>query len=63
MVQPFRQLWSNVQKLESIKNKISAWHKAMYTGNYNKQWLEHTDCPDIVWERWCKFPFQRKFAQ
>ena len=38
------------------------WHKVMHTGNCNKQLMKHTDCPDILWDTWWNFSFQRKFA-
>ena len=30
------------------KIKFPREKKATHTGNYNKQWLEHTDFPDIA---------------
>ena len=35
-------------------------NKSIYAGKCNKPWLEHTNCPDIVWDMWWVFYFQRK---
>ena len=45
------------------KIKLYVRHRATHTGNCNKQWLEHIDCPDITWYTWWKFSFQGKFSQ